>query len=94
MMTDQNPLDPVQLLKRPLDGEQLEEAHTLQPVLPEDSAATKAEKVERNGTIENSDVEDSAEPATKRIKLDQPQQQAPRTNTREKVKGLALIKEE
>ncbi|KUJ24249.1 tRNA-dihydrouridine(47) synthase [NAD(P)(+)] [Mollisia scopiformis] len=86
-----NPLDPDNPLKRPSNGEQTEVAHPPQPILPEDSAITKAEKIERNGIgaednatslrettskrakAEDSDSEMTDVPAAKRVKL-QPQQ--------------------
>jgi tRNA-dihydrouridine synthase 3 len=72
-----NPLGPEQALKRHLEGEQLEEAHPPQPIVPEDSAVTEAEKVERNG--ENAEVHElnSEEPVAKRVKLDQPEMETP-----------------
>lgn len=66
-MTDQvpNPLHPEKPLKRPLEEEQKEEAHPPQPIFPEDSAITKAEKVERNGAKAKNGSSSSAE-ATQR----------------------------
>ncbi|KAF8846799.1 tRNA-dihydrouridine(47) synthase [NAD(P)(+)] [Acephala macrosclerotiorum] len=103
-----NSLEPVSSLKRILDGEQTEAAHPPQPLFP-DSAVTKAEKVERNWTKaeddslnlgnsatkneESSDLADG--PAAKRIKLEpQPNGEDAKVDTREKVKGIALVKPE
>jgi len=100
-----NPLELTESLKRPLNGEQLEEAHPPQPILPEDSAITKAEKVERNGA--NGDLGKSSSlepPAAKRQKIGQPAEQVPQdseqgdpkpvVDARDKVKGIALVKPE
>jgi tRNA-dihydrouridine synthase 3 len=102
------PLALEQALKRPLEGEQWEEAHHPQPILPEDSAVTKAEKVERNGeSVEEHELE-SEEPAAKRVKLGhpelessslaqckaRPETEAVKADRREKVKGIALVKPE
>jgi tRNA-dihydrouridine synthase 3 len=95
-----NPLEPQTPLKRPLPGEQLEGAHPPQPIFTEDSAVTKAEKVERSGQ------NDSEEPSAKRIKLEQPGQSSKedtsatgnggvlKTDSRDKVRGIAMIKAE
>ncbi len=83
-----NPLEPTQSLKRPLEGEQLEEAHLPRPVLPEDSAVTKAEKIERNG------VNGRGEPAAKKVKVEQEEDVAPEASKRQKVKGIASVKPE
>ena len=92
-----NPLDPSITLKRPPPDKQLEEAHPPQPIYPEDSAMTKAEKVERNGP------EVSEEPSAKRIKLDTEDVkdeisatlngEAPKVASRDN-KGIAMIKAE
>jgi tRNA-dihydrouridine synthase 3 len=103
-----NPLAPEQALKRPLEGEQLEEAHPPYPSLPEDSAVTKAEKVQRNGeNVEEHGLE-SEEPTAKRVKLEHPElessslaqlkagpeAEAVKADRREKVRGIALVKPE
>ena len=87
-----NPVEPSQSLKRPLDGEQLEEAHPPQPILPEDSAVTKAEKVERNGA--NGSSVSNGEPAAKRVKVQEQDQKSTPTDSRDRVKGVAPIKAE
>jgi len=89
-MDDQvpNPLVPAQSLKRPLEEEQLEEAHPPQPILPEDSAVTKAEKIERNG------VNGHEEPAAKKVRFTQTEEVADEVPKRQKVKGIALVKPE
>lgn len=93
-MTDEipNPVEPSQSLKRPLDGEQLEEAHPPQSILPEDSAVTKAEKVERNGT--NADFVSNGEPAAKRVRTEEQDNKPIATDSRERVRGIAPIKAE
>jgi tRNA-dihydrouridine synthase 3 len=93
-----NLLDPDQSLKRSYEEEQAKEAHPPQPILPEDSAVTKAEKAETNGAnglCHVSSAPDSEEePAQKKIKLDVPESETPKTDAREKVKGIALVKPE
>lgn len=100
-MTDEvpNPLAPEQSLKRPLEGQQLEEAHPPQPIFPEDSAVTKAEKIERNGANGHTadapaGVAASDEPPPKRVKVEEQEEEAPKVDTRDKVKGIALVKPE
>jgi hypothetical protein len=88
-----NPLEPIQPLKRPLEVEQKEEAHPPQPIFDEDSAVTKAEKVERNGTNGDAATLVSSEPASKRAKLDQPEE-VPKVDARDRVKGVASVKAE
>ncbi len=95
-----NPLEPEIPVKRPLLGEQLEGVHQPQPIFAEDSAVTKAEKVERSGHS------GSEEPSAKRIKLEQPDQSSKentsatgnggvfKTDSRDKVRGIAMIKAE
>jgi tRNA-dihydrouridine synthase 3 len=94
MADDPNPVDGSQSLKRPLEGEQTEEAHPPQPILAEDSAVTKAEKVERHGAVEGS--EETAEPSAKRTKLEE--SGAVETDNASgvpaRVKGVARIKAE
>jgi tRNA-dihydrouridine synthase 3 len=92
-----NPLAPEQSLKRPLEGEQLEEAHPPQPIFPEDSAATKAEKIERNGVNGHDAAEapvstEVSEPPLKRVKVEELRTEAPTVDARDKVKGIALVK--
>ncbi|ESZ92157.1 hypothetical protein SBOR_7452 [Sclerotinia borealis F-4128] len=87
-----NPVEPSQSLKRPLDGEQLEEAHPPQPILPEDSAITKAEKVERNGA--NGDSANNGEPAAKRVRTEEQDHKPTTTDSRDRVRGIASIKAE
>lgn len=94
-----NPLDPEKPLKRPASGEQLEEAHPPQPILPGDSAMTKAEKVERNG------ADEFEGPSAKRVKREhedtsalatktEHQNEAPKIDSCDKVRGIAKIKSE
>ncbi|RAL67904.1 hypothetical protein DID88_008629 [Monilinia fructigena] len=89
-----NPVEPSQSLKRPLDGEQLEGAHPPQPILPEDSSITKAEKLERNGP--NVDSVSNGEPSAKRVKTEDQDQKTTATDSasRERVRGIAPIKAE
>jgi len=86
-----NPVEPSASLKRSLEGEQLEETHPPQPILPEDSSVTKAEKIERNGSIEK--PLNSEEPASKKLKLKGSEDKTPR-DSRVKVHGIALVKPE
>ncbi|KAM3065900.1 tRNA-dihydrouridine synthase 3 [Clarireedia jacksonii] len=86
-----NPVEPSQPLKRPLDGEQLEEAHPPQPILPGDSATTKAEQVERNGVT---DSFGNGEPAAKKARLDAPEADSQPTSEVGRVHGIAPIKAE
>ncbi|TVY18923.1 tRNA-dihydrouridine(47) synthase [NAD(P)(+)] [Lachnellula arida] len=96
-----NPIAPEHSLKRPLEGQQLEEAHPPQPIFPEDSAVTKAEKIERNGvnadTVEAAEApvtSEVSEPPSKRIKVEEQSAETPKVNARDKVKGIALVKPE
>ncbi|TVY49802.1 tRNA-dihydrouridine(47) synthase [NAD(P)(+)] [Lachnellula occidentalis] len=96
-----NPLAPEQSLKRPLEGQQLEEAHPPQPIFPQDSAVTKAEKIERNGvnadTVEAAEApitSEVSEPPSKRVKVEERTAEAPTVDARDKVKGIALVKPE
>jgi hypothetical protein len=92
-----NPLGPTSLLKRPLGQDIVPPVET---VLPENSVATKAEKVERIGLVgANGDHihgSEAAEPESKRIKLDNDKSEAESQSldTRDKLKGVALIKKE
>lgn len=93
-MTDiPNPSDPSQSLKRPLEEEQLEGSSSQQPILPEDSAVTKAEKIETNGRIVDSNqTSSSSEPATKKVKLDEEPLQ--KNDARNNERGQTLVKVE
>lgn len=94
MMEDvATPLGSSQSLKRALEVEQVDEGYP-QTRCTEGSAATNAENGERNGVVVAND--NQAEPASKRVKLDngEPEAKSHRVNRREKVKGMALIKEE
>ncbi|KAI9817140.1 MAG: tRNA-dihydrouridine synthase 3 [Pycnora praestabilis] len=65
-----NPLEPSMSLRKPPQGTFREEAHPPQPQLPEDSAVTKAEKVERNGSnYRDADLSEIEQSPAKRIKL-------------------------
>jgi tRNA-dihydrouridine synthase 3 len=86
-----NPVETSASLKRPLEGVQLEEAHPHQPILQEDSAVTKAEKVERNGSIEK--PLNSEGPASKKVKLEGSEEKI-QSDSRVKVHGIALVKPE
>lgn len=91
-------------LKRPLESE-TEPTCSPQKILPEDSAVTKAEKAERNGshygTVKNEETFE--EPAPKRVKIGQSEVSADqnepcsseiKVDARDKVKGVALVKPE
>jgi hypothetical protein len=90
-----NPSEPTQSLKRPLNGGQLEQAHLPQQALGEDSAVTKAEKVELADTYDLGSSDPSL-PPIKRVKLDSDKtdEQQKEVDARNKVKGVALVKEE
>lgn len=95
MSNDSNPVEPSQPLKRPINGEQIEPAHPPQPIYEEDSAITKAEKIERNGSVNEDNGSEAAfgEPAAKRVKIaDEQTSEAAARDTR--VKGVASIKKE
>jgi hypothetical protein len=95
-----NPADPEQLLKRSI-GLVEDPANPPQPIFPEDSAVTKAEKVERNGVILTEGNLDGQEPAAKRFKMDdlikgvvKNGAEEKKVDSRDKVKGIALVKTE
>ncbi|KAI9837039.1 MAG: tRNA-dihydrouridine synthase 3 [Sarea resinae] len=90
-----NPLDPTSPLKRPQPGTLPEDAHAPQPPLPEDSAVTNAEKVERTGLIDNQPlVDDFQESPAKKIKLNGDADQAAKPVIDPRQKGVAPIKKE
>jgi tRNA-dihydrouridine synthase 3 len=96
-----NPLAPEQSLKRPAEAQPEKEAHPPQPIFEEDSAVTKAEKVERHGpevAFGNAVAEDEFEESpAKRLKLEPDpttNTELPKADAREKVKGIALVKPE
>jgi hypothetical protein len=95
--------EPAQSLKRPLDDEQVEHTYHQPQIQPDDSTATKVDKTERNGVNGvngangiHHEASDSVEPAAKRAKLDngEPDTQSHKVDARDKVKGVALVKEE
>jgi tRNA-dihydrouridine synthase 3 len=88
-----NPLEPNQAIKRPLSHETTLQNSQSQPVLPEDSAVTKAEKVVGSGTEEETTVEEAESPV-KRRKLNSEPAEYPNGDARDKVKGIALVKAE
>ena len=93
----ENPLEPTSSLKRPLEQDNIPPT---QPILLQDSAVTKAVKLERNGFHDTSEkyfkVSESGQRERKRAKLDNDSAEADshKLNVRDKVKGIALIKEE
>lgn len=105
-----NPLEAEKSLKRPANGEQTEDTRPPQPIFPDDSAITKAEKIERNGFKAENDSSSLAEappiyvkteehdsslgegPAAKKVKLEHSEDT--KVDTRDKVKGIALVKTE
>lgn len=88
-----NPLDPVQPLKLPPSIPDIERtAHPQNTILDEDSAVTKAEKIERHGG-----PDDFPESQAKRIKVDLSVDEEAKGNgatTGERRKGVAPIKPE
>ncbi|TKA81921.1 hypothetical protein B0A49_00154 [Cryomyces minteri] len=65
-----NPLDSSSKLRQPSPGVQLEPAHPQQRILPGDSATTRAEKIERNGSHEQNNDDGDGSPPAKRQKVD------------------------
>lgn len=96
----ENLSEAIQSRKRSLDVGQVAKAHFPQPNQPEDSAAIEAEKVGRirvNGAnSSHHGALHSEEPASKKLKLDNGEQEAQSNmvDTRDKVKGVALVKQE
>jgi len=95
-----NPVDPEQSLKRSIGNVAGEAAPPTQPIFPEDSAVTKAEKNEKNGVNGKGEHLEGQEPATKRIKMEDQVDSAEngaedkKVDSRDKVKGIALVKTE
>jgi tRNA-dihydrouridine synthase 3 len=95
-----NPADPEQSLKRSI-GLVEDPPNPPQTIFPEDSAVTKAEKVESNGvTLTEGDL-DGQEPAAKRVKVEDSKKgvvnngaEEKKVDSRDKVKGIALVKTE
>ena len=91
------PSETLQSLKRPLD---VVAENSPQPIQPKDSAAIEVNGVNANGVNGTNRVHheasDYGEPASKRVKLDngKPEAQSHRVDARDKVKGVALVKEE
>lgn len=94
-----NPLDPSEPLRQPpAETVSTEAAHPPQPILPGDSATTKAEKVERHGLPgSNSNSDEFETSPAKRMRLDDNRDRLStlRTaNTPERQKGVAHVKAE
>jgi hypothetical protein len=95
-MTDiADPSETAQSLKRLLDL-----AQAPQPIHLDDSAATNPDRLERDELAGATDAHrlasDFVEPAAKRVKLanGEPEAPSPKVDARDKVKGVALVKEE
>ncbi len=95
-----NLADPGQSLKRSI-GLVEDPPKPPQPIFPEDSAVTKAEKVERNGVTSTEGNLDEQEPAAKRVKMEDSNEgivkngaKETKVDSRDKVKGIALVKTE
>jgi tRNA-dihydrouridine synthase 3 len=88
-----NSLEPEQSLKRPFEEAPSKDGHSSQPILPEDSAVTKAEKVVGNGVEEEQEMVAPQSPMKKR-RLDPESAEGPKIDARDKVKGIALVKAE
>jgi tRNA-dihydrouridine synthase 3 len=86
-----NPLEPSQSLKRPHPDGLIEESNPAQPPLPgNESATTRAERVERHGQAEDgTDL-----PAEKKLKLDTVEDTSLPATESERRKGTAPIKKE
>jgi tRNA-dihydrouridine synthase 3 len=102
-MSEQIPksIDPEQSLKRPIGNHSEEPIAPTQPILSEDSAVTKAEKIIRNGVNGKGEEFEVQEPAAKRVKMEGQVEAATQNGTedkkldaRDKVKGIALVKTE
>jgi tRNA-dihydrouridine synthase 3 len=78
-------------LKRSLEEQQLEPLSTEQPILPGDSTITKAEKIESQA-IEEEKSSRAESPSRKRARISSPD--GPKTDGRERVKGIAPVKPE
>jgi len=95
-----DPSETPQSLKRPLNIVLADEPQTPQPIQPKHSAAAETNGVKANGVNETNGVRqetsDSGEPASKRVKLDddRPAAESQRADARDKVNGVALVKEE
>jgi tRNA-dihydrouridine synthase 3 len=93
----EDPSEPTSSLKRPLEQDNI---LLTQPILPRDLVVTKPKKVERSGLIDTNgnhfDGPESAEPESKRVKLDNSEAElgSHKVDARDKVKGVALVKEE
>ena len=85
-----NPLDPQEDLKVQPPTAETEIAHPATAPQDEDSATTKAEKIERH-PYENGLRSD--EPPTKKVKMETPTEATPPT-TNDRRKGIAPIKAE
>lgn len=85
--------------KRPLENDHVEDTTAPQPITSTNSAATKTERIERNGANGfeggNEQANDIDEPSAKKLKTDESGLENKRpTDSRDKVKGIALVKEE
>lgn len=92
-MADNGPVP--QKLKRSFENETKPE-YPQQTILPEDSTVTKMEKLERNESLKQ---EASEEPAAKRVKIEQSEgnqdgDEKPLVDSRDKVRGVAMVKHE
>ena len=89
-----NPLDPAQLLKKPLEVLSPKNDLQLQSIFPEDSAVTKAEKAVGNAAQGDIEMATPPESPLKKRKLDHETLAVPKFESRDKVKGIALVKPE
>lgn len=94
------PPEPAQSLKRPLDIELLDDTSSPQLDTSKDSEAVTADKIQSNGVTGPHSAHlgafDCGGPAAKRVKLDNGESDAKSSiaDARDKVKGVALVKEE
>jgi len=101
-MSEQGPhlVEPEPSLKRSIGNTAWEAALPTQPIFPEDSAVTKAEKIEKNGLNGTGEHLEGHEPAAKRVKMEDQLEAAingaedKKPDSRDKVKGIALVKTE
>lgn len=93
----EDPSEPISSLKRPLEQDKI---LPTEQIFAGGSPVTETKKVERNGLIDPNDNHydgsESAEPESKRTKLDNSKAQvgSHKVDARDKVKGVALVKEE
>lgn len=95
-----DPPAPPRPQKRPLEEEHASDSTIPGPILPTDSPSTNADNVERNGVnglivdVDQGKANGSSEPTAKKQKIEDSEPEKKPTDARDKVKGMALVKEE